>query len=202
MAIIQELCPELKTAPQGTAPAHQAACPSCAISSPCDSAISRAAAPGRKPWPCAQTGARGRGLPPRCCCRQARRVQHAVYLRHHRLPQGRHAHPLQRGEQRQGHRRLHGPLHRRQDDDSGAHVPLLRHGAGHDRLHDPRRHHVPHPGLLAPRRAWTASTRSRSPASTACPPCLSPCWATRTSPTRISATCAPASWRAAPAPSR
>ena len=33
--------------------------------------------------------------------------------RHHGLPKGGHAYPLQRGEQRQqGHRRLHGPLHR------------------------------------------------------------------------------------------
>ena len=36
-SIIKELCPELRTPPQGHAPAHQAACPSCAISSPCDS---------------------------------------------------------------------------------------------------------------------------------------------------------------------
>ena len=77
-----------------------------------------------------------------------RRVQHAVHLRHHRLPQGGHAHPLQRGEQRQGHRRLHGPFHRGQADDPGAHVPLLRHGAGHDRRYDPRHHHVPHHRLL------------------------------------------------------
>ena len=66
------------------------------------------------------------------------------------FPKGVMLTPLQRGEQRQGHRRLHGPLHRRQDDDSGAHVPLLWHGAGHDRLHDPRRVHVPHHRLLPP----------------------------------------------------
>ena len=36
-----------------------------------------------------------------------------------------------------------------QHDDPGAHVPLLRHGAGHDRRHDPRHHHVPHPRLLS-----------------------------------------------------
>ena len=44
--------------------------------------------------------------------------------------------------QRQVHRRPHGSVHRRPDDDSGAHVPLLRHGAGHDRGHDPRGHHT------------------------------------------------------------
>ena len=65
--------------------------------------------------------------------RQARRLQYAVHLRHHRLPQGRHADALQRGQQRQGHRRLHGSFHRRPHDDSGADVPLLRHGAGNDR---------------------------------------------------------------------
>ena len=46
-------------------------------------------------------------------------------------------------------------------DDSGADVPLLRHGAGHDRLHDARHHHVAHPGIFSPRWAWTASTSEK-----------------------------------------
>ena len=48
--IIHELCPELKTPPQGTAPCTPAASPSCAISSP-STAISPAAGPGRRPLP-------------------------------------------------------------------------------------------------------------------------------------------------------
>ena len=55
-------------------------------------------------------------------------------------------------------------VHGGQDDDSGAHVPLLRHGAGHDGRHDPRHHHVPHAGILAQTGTGTASTRRRSPA--------------------------------------
>ena len=101
-----------------------------------------------------------------------RRMQHAVHLRHHGLPQGRDADPLQRGQQRQMHRRPHGSFHRGPDDDSGAHVPLLRHGAGHDRCHDPRHHHAAPCPIFPPSPPWPAFIRSTSPASTACPPCL------------------------------
>ena len=65
------------------------------------------------------------------------------------FPQGGHAHPLQCGQQRQGHWRLHGSVHRRPDDDSGAHVPLLRHGSGHDCIGDARDYHVSHSRLLS-----------------------------------------------------
>ena len=73
-------------------------------------------------------------------CRHRRRVQYAVHLRHHRLPQRRDAHALQRRQQRQMHRRPDGSFHRGPHDDPGADVPLLRHGAGDDRRHDARRH--------------------------------------------------------------
>ena len=55
--------------------------------------------------------------------------------------------------------------------------------------------------LLARSRRWRASTRSTSPASTACPPCSSPCWSIRTLKRPTSPTCARASWPARPAPS-
>ncbi len=45
----------------------------------------------------------------------------------------------------------------------------------------------------------TASTRSRSPPSTACPPCSSRCWSIPISQRPTSPTCAPASWPAPPA---
>ena len=41
------------------------------------------------------------------------------------------------------HRRPDGSVHGRPDDDSGADVPLLRHGALHDLLHDARRDALP-----------------------------------------------------------
>ena len=87
------------------------ACRFCATSSPSASS-SPAASPGRRPWSAGEPVPRGGG--PAHGRRRAprRRVQHAVHLRHHRLPQGRHAHPLQRGQQRQVHRRPHGPVHR------------------------------------------------------------------------------------------
>jgi hypothetical protein len=72
-----------------------------------------------------------------------RRHQHPVHQRHHRQPQGRHAHAPQRGEQRALHRPGH-ELHReRQPVHPRAAVPLLRHGAGRAglRLHG-RRHGV------------------------------------------------------------
>ncbi len=131
--------------------------------------------------------------------RQARRVQYAVHLRHHRLPQGRYAHPLQRGEQRQGHRRLHGPLHRRQADDPGAHVPLLRHGAGHDRRHDPRHHHVPHPRLLPPEGPGLHQPGADHRLPRGAHHVYCHAGATRTSTRPTSPTCARASWPASPA---
>ena len=53
---------------------------------------------------------------------------------------------------------------------------------------------------FSPSRLSPASTTSALPPSTACPPCSSPCWATRTSKRPTSPTCAPASWPAVPAP--
>ena len=71
--------------------------------------------------------------------------QHPVHLWHHGIPQGRDAQPPQHPQQRLLRRRalrLHGGrpgLH------PGALLPLLRHGHGQPRVHDPRRVHG-HPG--------------------------------------------------------
>ena len=51
-----------------------------------------------------------------------------------------------------------------QHDDPGAHVPLLRHGAGDDRLHDPRHDDEPDHGLLASQGPQVHQPKSRSPA--------------------------------------
>ena len=59
-----------------------------------------------------------------------------------------------------------------------------------------------HGAMMSPITASSASTKSRSRPSTACPRCSSPCWSIRTLPTPIFRICAPASWRAAPARSR
>ncbi len=77
--------------------------------------------------------------------------QHPVHVGHHRLPEGRHAQPPQHPQQRlPDHRadQLHrgGPaLHPR------ALLPLLRHGDGQPRVHQPRRHDGDPGARLRPR---------------------------------------------------
>ena len=101
--------------------------------------------------------------------------QHPVHVRHHGLPQGRHAQPPQHRQQRVLRReplRLHrrGPgLHPR------ALLPLLRHGHGQPRLHHPRRHDGhPRARLRPGRDAARPSPRSGAPRSTGCRRCSSP----------------------------
>ena len=73
-------------------------------------------------------------------------------------------------------RRLHGPVHRGPHDDPGADVPLLRHGACHDGVHDARRDDVPDPVRSRPKPgAGLHQPARKSPASTACRRCSSPC---------------------------
>ena len=57
-------------------------------------------------------------------------------------------------------------------------------------------------GLRPAGRAGDGGRRSAAPACTACPPCSSPRWSTRASPSSTSRACAPASWPARPARSR
>lgn len=57
--------------------------------------------------------------------------QHPVHLRHHGLPKGRHAQPLQHPQQRLHGRREPQADRARPPGDPGAAVPLLRHGHGH-----------------------------------------------------------------------
>ena len=92
--------------------------------------------------------------------------QHPVHERHHRLREGRHAHPPQHPQQRLLRRRgvplsPRGPgLH------PGAVLPLLRHGDGQPRLHHARRVH----GRSPPRRSSPArrSRRCRTSAARRC----------------------------------
>ena len=78
--------------------------------------------------------------------------QHPVHLGHNGIPQGRDAQPPQHPQQRLLRRRA-VRLHRgRPGVHPGALLPLLRHGHGQPRVHDPRRLHG-HPGArLRPRR--------------------------------------------------
>ncbi len=75
---------------------------------------------GRRPWPGSLSPG---GPPPGGGGGRATTWPTCSTLRQHRLPQGSHAHPYYKVvKQRQVHRRPHGPLHRRPDDDPGAHV--------------------------------------------------------------------------------
>ena len=77
--------------------------------------------------------------------------QHPVHVRHHRLPQGRHAQPPQHPQQRLLHHRA-DQLHRRGPAlHPGALLPLLRDGDGQPRLHHPRRHDGDPGARLRPR---------------------------------------------------
>ena len=119
-----------------------------------------------------RTGRRG-GHP-----RPPRGHQHAVHLRHHRLPQGGHAHPLQRRQQRLQHRRMHeadrqGPaLH------PGPLLPLLRLRPRRPGLRHPRHHHGAGGDLRSRSRCCRPSKKRNAPRSTACRPCSSPNWST------------------------
>ena len=137
---MQEPLPRARRPQSRVTPCTAASCRSCATSSPSTSGCRTAASPGTRRWSSGQHGPASRRSYawPRAC-QQGRRLQHAVHLRHNGLPEGRHADALQRRQQRQVHRRPHGSVHGRPDDDPGADVPLLRHGALHDLLHDARR---------------------------------------------------------------
>ena len=67
-----------------------------------------------------------------------RRHQHPVHVGHDGVPQGRHADPPQHPEQRLLRRPAAGVPARRPAVHPGALLPLLRHGHGQPRLHDPR----------------------------------------------------------------
>ena len=123
--------------------------------------------------------------------------QHPVHERHHRLSQGRDAHPPQHPQQRLLRRRGL-PLHRGGPGlHPGALLPLLRDGDGQPRR-APRtaRRWSSRRRPSSPRRRWRRARRSAARRSTACRRCSSPSSTTPASPTTTSARCAPGSWPA------
>ncbi len=143
--MLRELLPELDDAPPGAVarrprpdPAHrdpdrrrQPRAPSASTRSPRGGPAERAA------W--RRSGRRAAVRRP---------DQHPVHLRHHRQPEGRHAHPPQRAEQRLLHRRGHAARPRGPAVHPRAAVSLLRHGPGQPGRPHPRRlHGLPRRGL-------------------------------------------------------
>ena len=129
--------------------------------------------------------------------------QHPVHQRHHRLPEGRHAHPPQHLEQRILRRRALSLLPRRPRLHPRALLPLLRHGAGQPGLHNARRlHGHPGRGLRRNRRAGGLRVGALHQPLRRAHDVHRLVGGTRTSPPTTSRTCAPASWRAPPVPSR
>ena len=162
VAIMKELCPELETAEKGK-PLHIKRLPFLAQHHHRWILSRRAAIPGRKASrlriavPIEEVYRRAAAINKHDVCNMqytsgTTGFPKGVMLTHYNV--------VNNGK---GNRRLHGSLHCGQNDDSGAHVPLLRHGAGHDRFHDARNNHVSHPGISRPKRAWPASTRKKSP---------------------------------------
>ena len=96
VGIMKELCPELATLEKGHPPPQQAP------ALPAEHHYLRFRSAGLLDLGGSHGPLRAhpsqRSAPPGRGHRQKRCVQYAVHLRHHRLPQGRHAHPLQRGE--------------------------------------------------------------------------------------------------------
>ena len=72
--------------------------------------------------------------------RQQPADQHPIHLGHNRFPEGRHAVAPQHPQQRVLHHRADQLRPRRPAVHPGAVLPLLRHGDGQSRLHQPRRH--------------------------------------------------------------
>ncbi len=155
----------------------------------------------RRAWP--GHGRAPAGWPAAADAAVRRPDQHPVHQRHHRQPEGRHAHPPQHPQQRLLHRRGHAPDGRGPALHPGAALPLLRHGARQPGLRSPTA-----PPWSIPARASTRSPRWRPWRPSAAP-------ALHGVPTMFIAemehpefaastcrACAPASWPARPARSR
>ena len=133
-------------------------------------------------------------------CRCRRRREHAVHLGHHRLSQGRHAHPPQHPEQRLLHRRPPEP--RARPTASACRCRCSTASAACSACWPPSPTAPPWSSCedFDPLRVpWPPCRRSAAPPSTACPPCSSPSWSTPCSRCSTSPACAPASWPARPA---
>ena len=202
MEIIKELCPELEDHAKGQASAHPSACPSCATSSPSIQRSERLLhlggghGPGRRRCRVEEVYRRAAAMDKHDVCNMqytsgTTGFPKGVMLTHYNVVNNGKAIGDCMDLSTADRMMIQVPMFHcfgmvlamtasMTHGTTMCPIPAFspQEGPG---LHQPGADHLPSMG---------------------CPPCLLPCWATRTLPTPTSATCAPASWRAAPAPSR